>query len=89
LQLNQQLPLHYDTNGDHPMSTSEKKTLAIPPPAPIEYAGQWVAWNKARTQIVAHGAQFGEVRRSAIEKGYLDAIFQRVRYPHIAFIGGA
>ena len=26
-----------------------------PQPVPAEYAGEWIAWDAKRTQIVAHG----------------------------------
>lgn len=58
-----------------------------PPPAPVEYAGQWVAWNNARTEIVAHGADVAAVRAQTIAAGYADAILQRVRRPDTIFIG--
>jgi hypothetical protein len=49
-----------------------------PRPAPLEYAGQWVAWNKERTCIVAHGARFGEVRAAAIAAGCAEPLMQRL-----------
>ena len=58
-----------------------------PQPAPVEYAGQWVAWNKARTQIVAHGKNLSDVHHDAAAAGHLDAIFQKVRRPDSIFIG--
>jgi hypothetical protein len=58
-----------------------------PPPAPVEFAGQWIAWNKQRTEIVAHGREMVEVHVAAIAAGYPDAILQRVRRPDVSFIG--
>ena len=58
-----------------------------PKPAPVEYAGQWVAWNKQRTVIVAHGMNFTEVRAAAVTAGHPDAIFQSVRRPDERFVG--
>jgi hypothetical protein len=69
------------------MSPVESRKQPIPPPAPLEFAGQWVAWNKGRTEIVAHGADMAEVHRIAITKGHPDAILQRVRQPNERFIG--
>jgi hypothetical protein len=48
-----------------------------PQPTPLEYAGQWVAWNKERTSIVAHGTSFGEVRAAAIAAGCPEPLMQR------------
>jgi hypothetical protein len=59
-----------------------------PRPAPIEFAGQWVAWNEARTEIVAHGPSVAVVRAAAIAAGHTHAIYQKVRRPGI-FIGAA
>jgi hypothetical protein len=57
-----------------------------PKPAPLEYAGQWVAWNKAQTEIIAHGAVLAEVHKAAVAAGHADAVLQKVRRPGI-FIG--
>jgi hypothetical protein len=59
----------------------------IPKPAPVEYAGQWVAWNKQRTEIIAHGTEMAAVRAVAIAAGHTDSILQRVRQPNVSFIG--
>jgi hypothetical protein len=58
-----------------------------PRPAPVEYAGQWVAWNKARSEIVAHGTDVAVVRAQSIAAGHPDAVLQRVRRPDTIFIG--
>jgi hypothetical protein len=57
-----------------------------PAPPPLEYVGQWVAWNKALTEVVAHGPTFKEVRAAATAAGHEDAVFETVRRPGI-FIG--
>ena len=58
-----------------------------PPPAPVEFAGQWVAWNKQRTEIVAHGMDWEAVHAAASAAGHPDAILQHVRQPGSRFIG--
>jgi hypothetical protein len=58
----------------------------IPMPAPLEYAGKWVAWNRERSEIVAHGVRFSDVREAATAAGYPDALFQHVMKPG-PFIG--
>lgn len=60
-----------------------------PPAAPVEYAGQWVAWDRAQTRIVAHGSDVAAVRAEAIAAGHSDAILQKVRRPDVTFIGAA
>ena len=69
------------------MSTSKKEMPPIPRPAPVEFAGQWVAWNRERTEVVAHGRDFIEVHREVLALGYPNAIFQKVRDPKVGFIG--
>lgn len=60
-----------------------------PKPAPVEYAGQWVAWNHARTEIVAHGRDVASVSEAADRAGHPDAILQKLRPLHATFIGTA
>ena len=31
-----------------------------PQPVPLEYAGQWLAWNEDCTEILAHGSDMSE-----------------------------
>lgn len=71
------------------MSRAHENTDAAfhPPPAPVEFAGQWIAWNKERTRVVAHGKNVASVHVAAVSAGYPDAILQRVRKPDIHFIG--
>jgi hypothetical protein len=58
-----------------------------PPPAPVEYAGQWVAWSPDRTRIVGHGLGLADAHDAAIAAGHPDAILQHVRQPGVSFIG--
>jgi len=55
-----------------------------PGPAPIEYAGQWVAWDKEQTEIVAHGRDVASVHAAAIAAGHPEAILEKVRRPDAA-----
>jgi hypothetical protein len=71
------------------MITKPEQPIRHPQPAPVEYAGQWVAWNRERTQIIAHGREMAEVHRAAIAAGHPDAVMQRVRQPDLSFIGVA
>ena len=57
-----------------------------PGPAPLEYVGQWVAWNKELTEIVAHGRDLGDVHAAAEAAGHPDAVLEKVRRP-CSFIG--
>lgn len=50
-----------------------------PKPAPMEYAGQWVAWDHDQTRIVAHGTTLQEVWNAVAAAGVVDPVYQRVR----------
>ena len=56
-------------------------------PAPVEYAGQWVAWNKDRTAILSHGANVAEVRKAAVAAGEPLPVLQKVSRPDQIFEG--
>jgi hypothetical protein len=57
-----------------------------PQPAPLEYVGQWVAWNREMTQIVAHGESLEDAHRAAVAAGYPQPVLEHVPEP-TAFIG--
>jgi hypothetical protein len=50
-----------------------------PSPAPAEFAGQWVAWNVERTQIIANGRTIAEVHAALRKLGEPGALLERVR----------
>lgn len=56
-------------------------------PAPIEFAGQWVAWNDDRTEIVAHGDDSEGVWAAAIAVGEKNPLLEKVRRPGVSFVG--
>lgn len=43
--------------------------LHRPPVVPIEYAGNWIAWNSERTKIVASGENLRQVEQEALTSG--------------------
>ncbi len=57
-----------------------------PKPIPAEYAGQWIAWDAKRIEIVAHGSEMSRVRHEAIAAGHPEPILQKV--PRGPFVGG-
>ena len=70
------------------MATLEEKLNHPRRPAapPAEYAGQWVAWNKEQTEVLAHGKTLKEAAEAATAAGVSDALFMPV--PRLnAFIG--
>jgi hypothetical protein len=48
------------------------------PPVPEEYAGQWVAWNEARTEILAHDPDLQTARQRAVAAGCAWPVMQRI-----------
>ncbi|MBI1900531.1 MAG: hypothetical protein HYS13_05390 [Planctomycetia bacterium] len=45
---------------------------------PTEYAGQWVAGDKDRQNIVAHGEDIEEVRAAALSAGVRGTVLQKL-----------
>lgn len=58
-----------------------------PRAAPVEYAGQWVAWNQDRTEIIGHGSDVAQVRAAAVAAGQPDALLEKVSRPDHIFVG--
>ena len=62
-------------------------TDELPKAAPVEFAGQWVAWNREQTKIVGHGRTWMEARQAAADAGVSDPVLQKVPRPDVVFIG--
>ena len=58
-----------------------------PKAAPAEFAGQWVAWNQDRSEIIAHGTDVAKVRAAAVHAGQPDALLEKVSHPNHLFVG--
>lgn len=56
-------------------------------PAPVEFAGQWVAWSDDRTVILAHGNDSEAVWSAALAAGASNPLLEKVRRPCVSFIG--
>ncbi len=56
-----------------------------PPPVPLEYAGQWLAWDRDCTRVLAHAGTLDEVHKLIDKLEYSDPVFHRI--PRGAFIG--
>ncbi len=52
---------------------------------PLEYAGQWLAWNEDCTEILAHGDSLSEVHDQAVQFGCLRPVLQKI--PRGPFVG--
>ena len=72
------------------MTLDEKMTHPRRPKvAPVEYAGQWVAWNKDETDIIAHGTDVAKVRAASIAAGNPDPLLERVHCPDRPQLGAS
>jgi hypothetical protein len=54
-------------------------------PVPEACAGQWIAWNQARNEMLSHGADYRQVREEALARGCTRPILQRI--PRGPFVG--
>ena len=59
-----------------------------PPTVPKKFAGQWIAWNRDRTSIVASGRTLEEARRAAGAAGESAPIFAKAPRANVRFLGG-
>jgi hypothetical protein len=58
------------------------------PVVPKKYAGQWIAWDRARTTIVASGRTFDDARRAAEAAGESAPILAKAPRADVRFLGG-
>lgn len=58
------------------------------PTVPRKFAGQWIAWNRARTAIVASGRTLDEARRAAEAAGEQNPILAKAPRADVRFLGG-
>lgn len=57
------------------------------PTVPIEYAGKWIAWDRALTRIVASADSLTEVLNAAKKAGEPDPILDKVPPADVRLIG--
>jgi hypothetical protein len=62
-------------------------TSAESPVVPIEYAGQWIAWNPQGTQIVASGRTIQDAAQAAASAGEMQPVFAKVPKADVRFAG--
>jgi hypothetical protein len=58
------------------------------PTVPKKYAGQWIAWNRDRTAIVASGRTLDEARHAAESAGESEPILAKAPRANVRFLGG-
>lgn len=59
-----------------------------PPTVPRKYCGMWIAWNHARTKIVASGKTLPETIAAAEQVGEAKAYFTKAPHATARFVGG-
>jgi hypothetical protein len=57
------------------------------PVVPIDYSGQWIAWNSQGTHIVASGRTIQEAAQAAAAAGELQPVFAKVPKADVRFVG--
>ena len=60
---------------------------AEPPAVPVDYAGQWIAWNPHGTRIVASGHTLQEAAQAAAAAGETQPVFAKVPKAEVRFAG--
>ena len=55
---------------------------------PIQYAGQWIAWDQTGTRIVASGRTIDEALRGAEEAGEKEPVLAKAPKAGVRFVGG-
>jgi hypothetical protein len=58
------------------------------PLVPRRFAGQWIAWNRTRTAIVASGRTLDDARRAAEAAGEAAPILAKAPRADVRFLGG-
>jgi len=54
---------------------------------PIEYAGQWIAWNREKMRIFGSGATLEDAVRAAEEARETQPSFAKVPKANVRFVG--
>jgi hypothetical protein len=55
---------------------------------PIQYAGQWIAWDQAGTRIVASGRTIDEALGGAEAAGEKEPVLAKAPKAGVHFVGG-
>jgi hypothetical protein len=63
-------------------------TAPEPPLVPKQYGGQWIAWNRERTSIIAAGSTLAEVAKAVRAAGEAEPGFEWVPPADRRIIGG-
>ena len=58
------------------------------PVVPIQYAGQWIAWDHTDTHIVASGRTLEDAVAAAKAAGEKEPIFAKAPKADVRFVGG-
>ena len=58
------------------------------PMVPQECGGKWIAWNYARTKILATGRTFAEAKQAAESLGESKPVLAKAPRADVRFLGG-
>jgi hypothetical protein len=56
-------------------------------PVPVEFSGQWIAWNADHSEIVAHADSLTLLWQRVREKSVDDPVFEKVPLADVRFAG--
>ena len=59
-----------------------------PPRVPRQYCGQWIAWNREHSRIVASGPTLQSALEAAIASGELQPLLTKAPDARTRFVGG-
>ncbi len=54
---------------------------------PLNYSGQWIAWDRQQAKIVASGRTFAEAKERAVAAGESDPVMAKVPKADVRFVG--
>ena len=66
---------------------TEQKETSHPPVVPKQFAGQWIAWDRRQSRIVATGRTFQDARNAALEAGETDPLLAKAPPSDVRFVG--
>jgi hypothetical protein len=69
--------------GKTNMARRPKEPLLVPK----DYAGQWIAWDRGQTRIVASGRTFAEAKERAVAAGESDPVMAKAPKADVRFVG--
>ena len=66
----------------------EKPVVTHPPRVPRQYCGQWIAWNREQSRIVASGSTLQSALDAATALGELQPLLTKAPDARVQFVSG-